>query len=168
MIQRIQSVFLFLAAILLLVPFVLPYATLTGPFGELVYTLAGGSFKGSAAGIPMAGKLGPQLLPFGLTGLAFIGLIACIFLYKNRKNQIILAYLLFALQLGITLSMRFSVSFAPLTVPGGTMDDTAPFVFEIGRSLGIFFPIAGSFLTLLAIMRIRKDEQLVRSANRIR
>lgn len=163
MIQRIQSVFLLVAAIILLVPFVLPFAVFSGTSGELVYTLASSRFEAAEGPEGVSMTESPAFLPLALTCLAFVGLIVCIFLYKNRKKQIRFAYLLIVVQLGIGAGMGLVMTYA--AKQSGAF---GVFVLDFGASLGILAPIAAILCTLMAITRIKKDEELVRSADRIR
>jgi peptidoglycan/LPS O-acetylase OafA/YrhL len=143
MIQRIQSVYLFLAALASGSQFALPYA------------------KGSAPAVPALAD--GQINPFdniGLLGLVSLGLavsVAAIFVFKNRPLQMRIAggaTLVSALLLvlvGLVCKQSFDASSGALQVYAG---------------LGL--PLVSLILNWLAGRAIRKDEQKVRSMDRLR
>jgi ABC-type sugar transport system permease subunit len=148
MIQRIQSVFLFLASLAGAGQFALPYAT-TAP-GQAVAepALRDGVFNAmDNTGI------------FGLAVLSAATSLVAIFLYRNRRQQArltagaALATLLLVLLLSITLYQ--------LVTRVGT---TVPLYYQIGLGL----PPVALALQWLAARNIRKDEALVKSMDRLR
>lgn len=149
MIQRIQSIFLFLAAAAGLGQFVAPYLS----------TEAGNP----AATLP---ALSDNVLnPFdnpGLLGLcALSGLVslAAIFLFRNRPLQARLTGGATAASLLLTALVAFVVYQTTQQVPaGGT----------VRYGVGLALPIAAIIFNWLAVRFIRKDENLVRSMDRLR
>ncbi len=143
MIQRIQSVFLFLAAAASLSLFGAPLATTASPqaatslFADSQYTLSDD----------------PILMAF--FGLAAAMLLGGIFLFRNRILQIRLSWLSIALLLG-GLAYGFYLLSA----------DSAE--AEAAPAFGLAFPLVGIVLAYLAKVFIHKDERLVRSADRLR
>lgn len=143
MIQRIQSVFLFLAAVACLVLFALPVATTNTPeaasalFSDGQYTLSDD----------------PVLMGF----FAFAGLLLLggIFLFRNRPLQIRLSWLSIAIILG-----GVGYGFYLLSA------DQAQNEAQVGS--GIALPLLAIILAYLAKTYIHKDERLVRSADRLR
>lgn len=143
MIQRIQSVFLFLAAVACLVLFALPVATTNTPeaasalFSDGQYTLSDD----------------PVLMGF----FAFAGLLLLggIFLFRNRPLQIRLSWLSIAIILG-------GVGYGFYLLSADQAQDEA----QVGS--GIALPLLAIILAYLAKTYIHKDERLVRSADRLR
>ncbi len=151
MIQRIQSFYLFLAAAALGASIFLPLATASGDPAALATT--GDNFF--ADGIYWAkefpGWIGDLML--------LIGSLIAIFLYNNRPRQMQMAGVI---AVGVFLLM---VLFAVLGyynaqgLPEGTSTKLA---------LGSAFPPLSIPLLLLAYRAIKKDEDLVRSSDRLR
>lgn len=95
---------------------------------------------------------------FALTVLVSGYLIYVILQFENRKQQMKLAYIgMIALMLEI-LSMVKLTQTLPLRLGAG----------ESKYAVGFFFPIVAILLVYLAARFIKKDEDLVRSVNRVR
>ena len=149
MIQRIQSVFLLLAAGALGSQFAVPYLqTSDGNPARTLPALADGVLN------PLDN---PGLL--GLTVLGAIVSLAAIFLFKNRSLQARLAGI--GAGVGVLL-------LALATFTAKTTLDQAPADGSIQFSLGLALPVAALILNWLAARAIRKDESLVRSMDRLR
>jgi len=149
MIQRIQSVFLLLAAGALGGQFMLPYLQANeGDLARSVPALSDGVMN------PMDN---PGLL--GLTGLGTMISLAAIFLFKNRPLQARLA--LTATGVGIMLAVLLAIT-TKTTLDQVPADGTAQF------AAGLALPVVGIVLNWLAARAIRKDESLVRSMDRLR
>ncbi|MEL6672211.1 MAG: DUF4293 domain-containing protein [Bacteroidota bacterium] len=89
-----------------------------------------------------------------LIGLSCLWLAFTIFQYNDRPRQMRLAYI------GIGFLMAEILAYVMLTQNLGAGDSMPHF--------GFAFPVAALLLVWLAISRIRKDEELVRSVDRIR
>ena len=140
MIQRIQTVFLFLAFIVSgVLPFVLPLWT-TGN-GEHYYFIK---------------NLGFVAL-FGLsTTLSIVSILS----YKKRKNQFVMGRLNIILNLillGLFVYQSQNLS--------GEAD---PSVAVSEKGIGMLLPIVSIVLLSLANRAIKKDEDLVKSVDRLR
>ncbi len=86
-----------------------------------------------------------SVLALTLNGL----LLFTIFSFKNRKRQMLICYLLlfgFLLEISLTI----------LLVTTGSL------------YWNLIFPLASFELTVLALSRVKRDDQLVRSADRLR
>ncbi|MDB4583589.1 DUF4293 domain-containing protein [Draconibacterium sp.] len=147
MIQRIQTVFILVAGLLVGSLYVAKFADLSVN-QELHTFTAFGIFKGEA------------LVFDGLPIMIFIGIIALlhlviIFLYKKRIRQIRMLAFTIVLLLGL-FGLFFYFTYAGFD--GATVAFKAP----------IAFPIVAIILDYLAIRAIGKDEALVRSMDRIR
>ena len=95
----------------------------------------------------------------GLTILGATIAIVTIFLYNNRKLQIKLGYGI--MLMAIVLSL---MSFLFLTNDTVNQDTTA----QIHDQWGMFIPLVSVLLAVLANHYIRKDDQLVKSMDRLR
>ncbi|MEX0274022.1 MAG: DUF4293 domain-containing protein [Flavobacteriaceae bacterium] len=136
MIQRIQSVFLLLVAILAAVL----------PFFLYLWTLEDGNIVYAKDEMIIS-------IAFYVSGI--LALIA-IFMFKNRKNQFVLNRLNIILNLFL---LGFFV-YRSLNVSGETM------VSEKG--IGMLIPIFSIVFLVLANRAIKKDEDLVKSVDRLR
>lgn len=149
MIQRIQTLYLLLASIISGLLLAIPYCFLsvTKP---LFYTFISITEKGNYTVVLIA-----------LTVLSSLVSFATIFLYKNRLLQIRLCWLTIVLSIAITPLLVLSYFSIDLTPYQGIGIDTDPWI-------GMFLPTTSLVFTLLALRAIKKDEALVRSADRIR
>ena len=136
MLQRIQTVYLFLAAI-----------TAAG----LIFVF---SLWTNSAGVEVYAQ--DQLVTFGMfLGSAAISLVS-IFMFKNRKLQFVLG------RLNIILNLFLLGVFVywSLTLPG-EIDISE-------KGIGMFLPIISIVFIVLANKAIKKDEDLVKSVDRLR
>ncbi len=147
MIQRIQTVYIFVAALLVASLYKLKFADLSVN-NELLTFTAKGIFKDA------------EMVFNGLPILIFIGIIAVlhfivIFIYKKRIVQIRMLVFTIILLLGL-FGMFFYFSYSGF--------DEAKVAFKVP----VAFPLVAVILDYLAIRAIGKDEALIRSLNRIR
>lgn len=147
MIQRIQTIYIFVATILIGTLFKLKLADLSVN-NELMEFFATGIEKSN------------EIIFDGLPLLIFIGIIVIlhivsIFLYKKRILQIRILVFSIILLLGL-VGMFFYFIFAGL--------DGAKVAYKIPMA----FPLIAIILDWLAIRAIGKDEALIRSLNRLR
>jgi hypothetical protein len=152
MIQRIQSFYLLLIIALLIAVFFLPVGVFDYTSGSYEYTV----FFIKKVGIANVDNFPIWLLGFVCVISILLALIT-IFLYKKRLIQIrfcifnafllIIFYLIYAFFLFIGINgVKLNFDF----------------------SYGLAFPFIAFILDLLAIRAIRKDENLVKSLDRIR
>ncbi len=143
MIQRIQSIFLLLAAAGFGSLFFVPIAKSNKGFGEIYANQA----------LDVQDHIGL----IGLTaGGAILALIS-IFLFNNRKLQVAMSSFAAILVLPLIGLSYFLFS-------GNATDSMA----TTSLSAGFFLPIASFVMCLLAVSFIRKDEKLVKSMDRLR
>jgi hypothetical protein len=150
MLQRIQSLFLLLAAAAMLVASVSPLATFIYNSDEVLF---------EAMGIYLNGTLTDSTW-----GLFVIGAISSLlsmvtlFLYKNRMLQIRLSIFNMVIMVGFYLFFGF------------VLYQVYPVENLQFRSVGIgvIMPVIAIILIILAIRKIGADEALVRSLNRLR
>lgn len=149
MIQRIQTLFLLLAAAALGSQFLVPYLQVSeGNPARTITTLSDGVLTPAD---------NPGIL--GLTSLGALISIAAIFLFKNRPLQTRLALTAVGISIMLVVLLAFTTKMTLDQSPeGGT----------IQLSLGLAFPVIAVLLNWLAARAIRKDETLVRSMDRLR
>ncbi|MGY2130829.1 DUF4293 domain-containing protein [Hymenobacter sp. HD11105] len=158
MIQRIQSVFLLLLALAMLSVLVLPIWSKTDPLSgqELVLSAYKLAFTNPQPGSPAPSPTYP---------IAILALISAavavfeIFQFKNRFRQLKLGLLNFLLIVA-TIGAGFYYS----GVGEQLLNIKVPGEFEAG----FYLPTLALLLNVLANRFIRRDEQLVRSMDRLR
>ncbi len=155
MLQRIQSVWLFLATATLFALLLFPYLQIIDVTG------APKVFKATGIYESVNGQV-VQTKPFtGLTiGAVVLGLLpfVIIFLYKDRKRQVSLCYITIILILGYIFWL---------------LETTKDFVGSLNLKpenygIGVLLPSLAILFLIFAIKGIRKDEKLVKSADRLR
>ena len=146
MIQRIQTIFLFLAAACAFGLFGLPFAT------SEVSAQANTLFADGVYNIH--DNVGLLVLFCAAGALAFIG----IFLFKNRKSQLLInRFAIIANVLGLILTLW-------LVYQDGSVAGAA----EVQEQMGIGLPVLFLVFAFLAQRFINKDDKLVKSMDRLR
>ena len=138
MIQRVQTVYLMLSIVFLGIFLAVP------SFFEVV--------EGEI--VPFVASENMELLL--LAGLPVVLALASIFLFKNRALQIKLG--------GAALLMTLAV----IALVGYYFYTSMQTAQEVGIAFGLILPPISLILIYLAIRAIKKDEKLVRSADRFR
>lgn len=180
MIQRIQSFWLVLAACCMALCFMVPtaeyHATMatTGQEVEAALNLVGRDAPDMMSQI-LSGtevveysqrtsgfKTWPLMVLAALTGA--IALL-CIFLYKNRVRQMRVAAVGFLLNVVYVFLLFFWAVDAYGKTVAGAMDATD---LSITWQAGAYAPIVAIVFFILAHRGIKKDEQKVRAADRLR
>jgi uncharacterized membrane protein YfcA len=151
MIQRIQSVYLFLAAAITLALFALPLFHLSAA-GQVV-TIYGCHVKPTIDGISTH-----IMVPVAIIlSLSVLFSLYAIFLFKNRKKQILVIRINYL----IIIAATASVIIMALRLSHLLQQSLKP-------SFGIILPLVVLILLNRAINGIKKDEELVKSADRLR
>ena len=152
MIQRIQSVYLLLVAILMVVALCLPVGQFIGPdgiaahvFKPLGVTLADGNFQ-STWGL------------FGILLLSAIIALCTIFLFRNRMLQVRMTVFGSLLLIGYYIAF-FAFMFI-------LKNDLNAMAFQLGWALCL--PAVCIILNYLAFRAIYRDELMVKAADRLR
>jgi Domain of unknown function (DUF4293) len=145
MIQRIQSLFLVLTAGVFGILFKLPFATSDKPSAQF---LADKVFDITDH---------PALLGLAILGAA-LALIS-IFMFKNRKLQLRLGYLIIIMAILLP-----AVAFLLFTNESASIDPTV----QVYDQVGMFLPLGAILFASLANYFIRKDDKLVKSMDRLR
>jgi hypothetical protein len=147
MLQRIQTVYLLISAILIGLLFALPIAEIAN--GTDIYEF-------SLNGITSNGAITQSALPVAvLAGIILLLHIFVIFGYKKRIRQIRFLVFTILLMLGL-FGMFFFFTYY-------TFKDA-----QISFKISAAFPLVAIILDYLAIRSIGKDEALIRSIDRIR
>ena len=155
MIQRIQSIYLFFAALMIFGLYFFPLAhdvfisgmpttiKVTGLFqhvnGQIVHTQV---FTALTA----------------VTGIVALVPLVVIFLYKNRKQQINFCYVAILFIIAYSFWMSQTVKAAAEDLILGTNN----------FGVGLFLTSISLFLMIMAIKAIQRDDKLVKSADRLR
>lgn len=146
MIQRIQTIFLLLASAAAFGLLALPFASTnevieaSGLFADKQYEISD--------------HIALLLLFCAAGGLSFVS----IFLFKNRKSQLLLGRIsVIANLIGLILAVVFFLQDSP------NMGEITP-----DDGLGLYLPFLFLVFAILALRYIQKDEKLVRSMDRLR
>ena len=154
MIQRVQSIYLFFSMILMILIFFFPIARLIGGENQTFLLNFSGIYKTNPDGHELI--IGAIPLAIILIAIPVISFVT-IYLYKNRMLQIRLTIFNILLMLGSAGLMFFYIRHGQ-----GKLDA------EVYYSFPIVLPLVSAILTYLAFRGIKKDEELVRSYDRIR
>lgn len=154
MIQRIQTLYLLVALLLTAMLIFVPFAELAGTDGVNYMFDISGIFKYSSTGKTILLNTWPIIFMISITLLMQT---ITIFQYKNRKRQIKLSYLCIA-SLFVMKALLYYYTWSSSHLTGGDMQ----------ARLFAEFPTIALILVFLAILGIRKDENLVKSIDRIR
>lgn len=153
MIQRIQTIYLLLASLSLFALFLFPIATVFEAQGAKKITV-NGVYQTIDNNIVQTDSF--LLVTIATVILAVLPLVL-IFLYKNRKRQLLFAYLLIVFVIGYSFWLSQVLKAATTTLLE---------VSDYGIGAGLS-SIAILFL-VLAAKGINRDEKLVKSADRLR
>ncbi|WP_242926347.1 DUF4293 domain-containing protein [Pontibacter vulgaris] len=162
MIQRIQSVFLFLLVLSMVAMLFLPLWSKTDPATNQTLILTAWNLKpeqaqgDAAASLPSQGTFAIGMLAIAAAVLALYE----IFQFKNRLNQMKMG-LLNTLVLAALLGTTF---YYAMYVGNDMIQASNPGEYEPG----FYMPILALLLNALANRFIRRDENLVRSVDRLR
>lgn len=178
MIQRIQTVLLFLAAALCVAFLFLPTWLVMNPGLEdgnsktILATPMGVSVESSEMGLNAFSSKSMAfsentflMLQFGLTCLTAVLLLVTIFLYNNRSLQIKLGYVALLMLMGVNVLMVPIRSW--LQEMGGDPGLGAEF-YQSGPRWGLAATFAALLLVWFAVKRIQHDEKLVKGMDRMR
>ena len=152
MIQRVQSIWLFLAAATLFLLLILPIFTRQGTTGDLSFQIGGIYQKINN----VSQKTESFTALFGGTILVGLICLANIFNFKNRTLQKRIILLTIVLIIAL---VGWAASYA-LHTPGG--------INGVNYGVGAYLPVFSILFCLLAIRGINNDDKLIRSADRLR
>jgi len=155
MIQRIQSVYLSLITLLSLLFLTGFFLTFTEKSGSLIRVTFNGIFRANAGqNLELIEKLLPLSVLIIL--IPILSLIA-VFIFKNRKIQMRVVLILIILNIVFIISL-IHVSFRIIS----------KFDATIIPGIKMILPVLILIISILAYRGIRKDDQLVKSYDRLR
>ncbi len=151
MIQRIQSIYFLVSAFIFIAVFTFPLWTYSN--GQGVYNMFVYSLKNIQSGVSLYTLL-PLVILSALT--AVLNIIA-LFTYKNRKKQMHICKINYLLIFGFMIVLTM-------------------YIIRMGNTLqtngypgfGLIMPFIGLTLVFMAHKAVKRDEDLVKSADRIR
>ncbi|MBL4593964.1 MAG: DUF4293 domain-containing protein [Flavobacteriales bacterium] len=159
MIQRIQTIFLALVVILSIIFSFLPTLVFSGD-GESISVM--GAYKTIAIFDGSEMVLMKNMGIGVMQGLIFLVALVAIFLFKNRSSQMKLCKLNI---LFIALQIAAIVMYSDVAKEA---INTNPEDVIVSFKFGSIIPVISLILTYLAIHFIKKDDNLIRSADRLR
>jgi len=158
MIQRIQTVYLSLAVIALALIFAFPLAQFFSENGAYVFSVTG--LKNMVPGEPEAFT---AMVFFPLiivtAGIALLTVFT-IFQYKKRPFQIKLTNI--SVLSSIALIMGVFFFYIPM------IEKKINIVPDYSKAFGIYLPLVALVFLIMANRAIKRDDKLVRSADRLR
>ena len=153
MIQRIQTVWFFLAAVVAALLFCIPCSLLTvGSNSESAFTLTALGLQG-VDGTTLRYSWGILTFSIVQTILPIVALLS----YKNRKRQKLLSTCMLLghiLLLGTIIAYGYAYA--------------SDLKASVGYYYGMALPVVGYILVRLALRGVQKDEELIRSTERFR
>jgi len=155
MLQRIQSVWLFLSSVSLLALFLFPYIQVLNADGTGKAVKVTGIYENINGQVVQSEPF--TILTIATVIIALLPLIT-IFFYSDRKRQIAMCYLSIVLILGYTFWL--------VQVAKETVGEVNLALENYG--LGVILPSLAILFIILALRGIRRDEKLVKSADRLR
>jgi len=153
MIQRIQTLWLFLVLLMASLVLFFPIASFNAETQQLTLTVFSVEGAGDMAGIP-----NPSIIGI-LTAILGVLALGNIFQFKNRKLQIKINMVAMLVNMGLLVAI-FVI--ADKIAALDTVADEYDYLY------GSWFPVAGILFLVLANKGIRKDEALVRQSERLR
>jgi hypothetical protein len=150
MIQRKQSIWLFLASLSILLTFVIPYGLHSETTADSIQIIET-ALKANNNMLVMSASIASAAFSFFL-----------IFLYQNRKLQMRLTLLAVLVSLSVIV---FQFIDATNTANGNKIA-----IGIVGNNLfaGMLVPLLSAFLLMLAYAGIHSDEKLIRDSDRLR
>lgn len=155
MIQRIQTLYLLASSILVLLWYFMPLADLVNYESNFTFSIYGIKNPDDQT------WLYHTLIISIITTISIISTVATIFLYKNRKLQIKASQFLLLLHTALV-----AVAFLLIDKAKSLLSLSNEII--IHHKISILFPLISLVLIFLAIKAIKRDEELVRSADRLR
>jgi glucan phosphoethanolaminetransferase (alkaline phosphatase superfamily) len=158
MIQRIQTLYLSLAFIAIALLFAFPLAQFFSENGAYIFSVTG--LKNMVPGDPDAFS-STIFLPLIVVAVG-IGLLIlyAIFQYKNRLYQIKLT------NVGVLAAIVLIMGIFFLYIP--VIEKKINIVPDYSKAFGIYLPLVALVFLVMANRAVKRDEKLVRSADRLR
>ncbi len=159
MIQRIQSVFLLVMALVMLVTLFVPIWVMGNPDTEEIVTLNAFNLTFTQGLVQEIIMQKSTIYISILVILSTSVSIFSIFQYKNRGTQIKLGALNSLLAMGVVLTSLYFATKGQTLLSTGSSGE---------YGVGFFLPVVALLFNSLANWFIKKDEKLVQSTNRMR
>jgi len=158
MLQRKQTVFLALALLFAGLMFAYPLVEYDRVDHKRFSLKLWGLFNSDGTAVPDVQLSLPVHL---VVGLLMALLVACILLYRNRPRQLRMVRMTYV----FSLAIQVGVLFTHTSVRAYLAQES-----DLGHMFlpGFFFPIIILILSFLAERGIRKDEELIKSMDRLR
>lgn len=158
MLQRVQTIYLLLASVSGALTFFLPYAQFYENDVMLLEYAAFGVFNVQSDVLEMTSPLSLPLWIFAI--LSTVLPLVIVGFYKNRKRQLQLNRLAYVVYLCYFILIYFGIQ----NISEAFYNGTAAILYHAG----FYGPVAAIAFSFLAARGIKKDEELVRSIDRIR
>ncbi len=156
MIQRIQTLYLAIAAIACILLFFFPFAQYHNDMqGTYIFHLTGVKYMMDP---PITVQFWTTFPLMVLVILTFLLIAVAIFLYSKRRIQLIL----------VNVAFLFKIILISLVLLYYIGHFERMFNAPISYQIGVFIPLVSLGLLILASRAIRKDEAMVKSAERLR
>jgi hypothetical protein len=155
MIQRVQSVYLFLASLAMFALYVVTIANNVYLNGIPTAIKVSGLFQDVNG---MQTNIKPFVALTAVTAVVALLPLAIVFFFRNRKRQIVLCYSAVLVIIGHSFWMAQTVKNATDGI----------LLKSSNCGIGLFLPCIAILLIFLAIKAIKKDEALIKSADRLR
>lgn len=153
MIQRVQSLFMLISILAVVATFFLPIGSMTDETGVLHMTPYG--VQEPESGQKLASN---NYFFYAPLTVALVLTVRALLAYRNRKSQIMSLKLTFLLFATTFVLMALYVNDVQSSLQG----------MKFGLGIGFFLPFVAVALNWLAARAIKKDEDLVKSVDRIR
>ena len=158
MIQRIQTVYLFLAAACSVALFFFPVSSFLSDLTYQKLYITGLVNMAPGSPVAMASSL---LMPLaGVGALMALMALAGILTYKKRDLQ--LRFTMFGILFTVMMIAGIFFLYVPL------IQKKLSVVADYSGGIGIYFPLIALVLFILANRAIRRDDKLVKSLDRLR
>jgi hypothetical protein len=160
MFQRIQTIFLLIAIVAILVTFFAPIANVSVDGNAVGIYTNYGLISILTVGVPSEFK--EQGIIYIVAAAGLLLLLFCLSQFKRRKLQILICKILY-----VIFAAHMVLNFI---LPGNAIEKVklAAKIEISGYGLAFYMPIIAILFVFLAQWRIRKDEELVKSADRLR
>lgn len=162
MIQRRQSIYMFLAAVLSALLFFVPLATFVTGDNVMNFTVFGIDNPGEMLSLESITTWPLIVLAILMTLVPFI----TIFLYKKREKQVRLCRLNLLVNI-IFIGLVFLYYENDILMVVAAIEGDS-YELDVAYFIGMAFPLVNLVLEILAIRGIKKDIELLKSVDRLR
>jgi hypothetical protein len=154
MIQRIQTIYLLIATLIIGTLFYVPYAEISNGMGAIYCFDAKGFYPESA---PNAGLIMTSMPIVVLCAISVLFILVTIFQFKNLARQATFSRINILILIILLGLISYDVWKCTKLITG-----------SYSMKIALAFPLIAMVLIYMALKAIKKDEQLLKSINRIR